>query len=130
LIPNPWEEVRGGLPRAFIRSCLLLLIAERPSYGYDLLEGLAELGMSDVDPGGLYRTLRSMEKDGLVASRWDTSDVGPKRRVYSLTDEGMDWLHAWAGAHAETARILGSFVSRYEGAITEADAVDRLVNDD
>ena len=89
VLPNPWDEVRGGLPRSFLRSCLLLLIAERPSYGYDLLEGLTGLGMADVDAGGLYRTLRSMEKDGLVASRWDDSEVGPKRRVYRLTEDGI-----------------------------------------
>ncbi|MBT8208399.1 MAG: helix-turn-helix transcriptional regulator, partial [Acidimicrobiia bacterium] len=64
-------------------------------------------------PGGLYRTLRAMEHDGLVASVWDSSEVGPPRRVYSLTEDGMDWLHAWAGAHAETRRILGSFLERY-----------------
>lgn len=111
--PNPLEEVNGGLPRSFLRSCLLLLIAERPSYGYDLQEGLGPLGMMSADPGGLYRTLRAMERDGLVASVWDSSEVGPPRRVYSLTEEGMDWLHAWAGAHAETRRILGSFLERY-----------------
>ena len=103
----------GGLPRSFLRSCLLLLIAERPSYGYDLQEGLAALGMVNADPGGLYRTLRAMEKDGLVRSVWDSSEVGPPRRVYSLTDDGRDWLHAWAGAHDETRRILGSFIDRY-----------------
>lgn len=112
-LPNPLEEVSGGLPRSFLRSCLLLLIAEKPSYGYDLQEGLNALGMVNADPGGLYRTLRAMEHDGLVASVWDSSEVGPPRRVYSLTEDGMDWLHAWAGAHAETRRILGSFLERY-----------------
>jgi PadR family transcriptional regulator PadR len=112
-VPNPLEEIGGGLPRSFLRSCLLLLIAERPSYGYDLQQGLKELGMASADPGGLYRTLRALERDGLVDSMWDVSDVGPPRRVYKLTDDGMDWLHAWAGAHRETRRILGSYVERY-----------------
>jgi poly-beta-hydroxybutyrate-responsive repressor len=120
--PDPLEEVRGGLPRAFIKSCLLLLIAERPGYGYDLLAGLAELGMPDADAGGLYRTLRSMENDGLVSSQWDNSQIGPRRRVYSMTDEGMDWLYAWAGAHAETRRILGSFLERFESVSAVSDS--------
>jgi len=119
--PDPLEEVRGGLPRAFIKSCLLLLIAEKPGYGYDLLAGLAELGMPDADAGGLYRTLRSMETDGLVSSKWDNSQIGPRRRVYSMTEEGMDWLYAWAGAHAETRRILGSFLDRFESVTAESD---------
>jgi PadR family transcriptional regulator PadR len=116
--PNALEEISGGLPHSFLRSCLLLLIAEKPSYGYDLQEGLGALGMVNADPGGLYRTLRAMETDGLVASVWDESDVGPTRRVYSVTADGMDWLHAWAGAHAETRRILGSFIERYSAVQT------------
>ena len=43
-----------------------------------------------------------MEKDGLLESSWETSETGPARRGYELTEEGATWLHAWAGAHAET----------------------------
>lgn len=102
------------MPRNFIRSCVLLLVAQRPSHGYDLLERLEQLGVRSADPGGLYRTLRSMEKDGLLLSSWETSAAGPARRGYELTEEGEVWLHAWAGAHAETRRILTTFIERYE----------------
>ena len=87
-----------GLPRNFLRPCLLLLIAEQPSHGYDLLERLGEIGYQRAEPGGLYRTLRLLEQEGLITSNWGDSDVGPRRRTYRLTDEGMDWLHAWAGS--------------------------------
>lgn len=112
-----WEDVEGGLPRNYLRPCLLLLIAERPSHGYDLLERLEELGMAATDPGGLYRMLRSMERDDLVDSEWETSSAGPARRVYTVTDEGMDWLHAWAGALREGRRLLSRFLERYESQV-------------
>ena len=113
------EEVLGGLPRNFLRFCLLLLIAERASHGYDLLERLGSLGIAGTDPGGLYRTLRSMEREGLVSSQWEMSLAGPARRTYWLTDEGLDWLHAWAGTLRENRRVLSLFLRRYE-AVLEA----------
>ena len=86
------EEPQGGLPRNYLRASLLLLIAETPAHGYDLLEQIAQLGLRNVDPGGLYRALRVMEQDGLVASWWEHSTAGPARRSYRLTDEGVEWL--------------------------------------
>lgn len=107
------EDSLLGIPRNFLRPCLLLLIAERPSYGYDLLERLSELGFPQADPGLLYRSLRAMEQEGLVASSWDKSDVGPSRRTYRQTPEGKDWLHAWAGSLRQTRTILDTFLERY-----------------
>jgi len=104
----------GGLPKNFIRPALLLLLKEGGGHGYDLLEKLSELGLPESDPGGLYRTLRWMEQEGLVSSWWVTSDVGPPRRSYHLTPEGEDWLHAWAGALRESRRKVSSFLRRYE----------------
>lgn len=112
--PGPLEVDGGGLPRNFLRPCLLLLLAEMPSHGYDLLVRLAQLGLPAADPGGLYRMLRALERDGLVTSRWETSEAGPARRTYELTDEGREWLHAWAGALAEGRRIVGAFLDRYD----------------
>lgn len=108
------DEVSFGLPRNFMRPCLLLFIAQQPSHGYDLLERLRELGYRQIDAGGLYRSLRSMEQESLVESSWQPSESGPPRRIYRLTEDGEDWLHAWAGALRETHRIVGLFLARYD----------------
>lgn len=108
------EEPQGGLPRNYLRASLLLLIGETPAHGYDLLEQIGELGLKSVDPGGLYRALRVMEQDGLVESWWEHSSAGPARRSYRLTEEGLDWLHAWAGAMREGRRYLTAYLSRYD----------------
>lgn len=108
------DDLSVGLPKNFTRPCLLLLLAERPSHGYDLLERLSQLGLKTIDPGGLYRALRAMEQEGLVRSRWEASELGPARRTYQATEEGRDWLHAWAGTLRETRRIISGFLTRYE----------------
>lgn len=108
------EAAPIGLPRNYVRPCLLLALAEGPSHGYDLLVHVAELGLGRTDAGGLYRTLRAMEHEGLVRSWWEHSDTGPARRTYELTAGGLDWLHAWAGSLREVHRHLAVYLSRYE----------------
>lgn len=111
-------DVPAGLPRAYLRPCLLLLLAEGTSHGYELLEQVAALGLDRVDPGGLYRCLRAMDEEGLVVSTWEPSSSGPARRRYALTDEGLEWLHLLAGSLAEVSRSLATFRRRYL-AVTE-----------
>src|SRR2546426_6603272 len=85
------EEPQGGLPKIFLRPCLLLLLGEGQAHGYDLLVRLTDLGVK-VDPGGLYRPLRAFEREGLVLPRGEPSASGPARRTYVLTPEGDNWL--------------------------------------
>ena len=101
------------LPKNFLRPCLLLLLREQSAHGYDLLERLRRLGFVRDDPGGLYRALRSLERDGLVRSAWEPSTEGPDRRIYQLTRPGMEELHAHAKALLETREVLAHFLSRY-----------------
>ncbi|MFP5326888.1 MAG: PadR family transcriptional regulator [Acidimicrobiia bacterium] len=119
------EEPQGGLPRNYLRACLLLLLKEAPAHGYELLEQITDLGLHGVDPGGLYRALRAMETEGLMVSWWENSETGPARRTYELTEDGVDWLHAWAGALRESHRYLSEYLSRYQ--VAAADGVNDSV---
>lgn len=105
-------QVEGGQPKNFLRPCLLLLLAESPAHGYDLLERLSGFGF-DREPGGLYRNLRSLEHEGLVTSAWEPSLTGPDRRSYVLTPAGGAWLDAWATTLAESRRLLDTFLTRH-----------------
>ena len=102
-----------AVPRNFIRPCVLLLLRESPAHGYDLVERLRAFGFSGEDPGRLYRTLRSLEAEGMVRSAWQASAHGPDRRIYALTGRGMEALHQQVPALREGARVLERFVSRY-----------------
>jgi poly-beta-hydroxybutyrate-responsive repressor len=105
----------------FVEPFLLLLLAEGPGHGYDLMERLAARGfvLADVDPGYLYRTLRGMEAAGVVTSEWASDSRGPNKRTYTLTPEGEQALHDWA-AHLEAHRrglnrFLGAYRERFPG---------------
>jgi len=105
----------GGRVRGFIQPWLLLLLAQKPTHGYELMERLGQDEEAPVaDPGLLYRTLRQLEQDGLVRSTWDTEGRGPARRVYEITDEGVEYLHAWAVNIRRTRERLDRFLAEYQ----------------
>jgi len=113
------ENIDAGQPKNFLRPCLLLLLKESPAHGYELLERLREFDV-DKDPGGLYRTLRAMEHESLVASAWEPSFTGPDRRRYALTANGERWLETSAQTLEDTARVLDRYLARYRRASAPA----------
>lgn len=104
----------NGLPRHYLKPCLLLLLSEGSSHGYDLLEQVRRLGIKGAEPGGLYRYLRAMEKEELVSSWWEPSQAGPARRTYVLTKDGRRALDASVSSLREVREILVSLVDRYD----------------
>jgi poly-beta-hydroxybutyrate-responsive repressor len=107
------HALSSGLPKDFLRPCLLLLLREGDAHGYELLEPVSAFGFDHSDPGALYRALRRLESDGLVRSVWEASESGPKRRVYGLTDVGVEELDRLATDLAEGERRIDAFLDRY-----------------
>ena len=56
-----------------------------------------------------------MEKDGMVRSNWDTSEGGPARRVYSITDAGEAYLNYWTQSLDQYQRMMETFFRIYTG---------------
>lgn len=112
--PGEWE-VRARVER-FIEPTLLELLSERPMHGYELLERIPEIARGErrVDLGNLYRLLRSLEEEGVVASEWDESLAGPAKRVYRLTPSGRALLDAWVVALADARALVTAFLDRHE----------------
>jgi poly-beta-hydroxybutyrate-responsive repressor len=112
--PGHWG-VRARVER-FSEPALLLLLRERATHGYELLEALPSLtGEARVDMGNLYRVLRALEEDGLVTSRWEAGTPGPAKRTYELTAEGNRLLDEWAAALRRSRERIDTFIDRYEG---------------
>lgn len=120
------HAISPSMPKDFLRPCLLLLLRERPSHGYELIERLTMLGFDESDPGGLYRGLRRLEADGLVRSSWERSHGAPQRRTYSLTDAGRAELERRARELAEAEKRIDTFLRRFlEASRTRPAAVPR-----
>lgn len=98
----------------FTTPAALLLLAEGPAHGYELLSRLGEVFPRAANPpeaGGFYRLLRGLEGDGAVSSSWAMPEAGPARRVYRLTDHGRAELDSWAEAIAAEIETMRAFLT-------------------
>lgn len=107
------------LPRHYPVAAFLLLLAERPAHGYELVTRLGELAPTLGDLASHYRLLRTMEADGLVSSAWGPSEAGPHRRTYRLTAPGVSLLHTWAGLLRAGHGAVSAYLERHTGLVGE-----------
>jgi PadR family transcriptional regulator len=101
--------------RRWIEPFVLAMLAGGGTYGYAVLGRLEEMHISNgsLDVGMVYRTLRDLERIGLVRSSWMEESSGPRRRTYHLTAPGYEILDDWAAVMRERARLIGEFNADY-----------------
>ena len=105
----------GGRFNRFVEPRLLLLLIEGKSYGYELVSRLNEISFpgDPLDAGNVYRNLRRMEKEELVESEWAMAKSGPPKRVYRITIEGEDRLHAWTFIFKKRKEAMEKLLEKY-----------------
>jgi poly-beta-hydroxybutyrate-responsive repressor len=91
---------------------LLLLLQKGEAHGYELANELPKYALTDaeVEVAALYRTLRTLEQNRNVTSRWDTGCGGPARRLYRLTDEGEEHLREWVAVLGHMSNSMTRFL--------------------
>lgn len=98
------------LLKGVLDACLLAVISERPSYGYEMTKRLAERGLSAVGEGSIYPVLGRLERDSLVETFRQASNGGPPRKYYRLTENGrrslQRWSDEWRSARSAVDRVL------------------------
>lgn len=105
---GPWGRHGRRAARGDIRAAILVLLAEKPSHGYQIIQELDARsgGAWRVSPGSVYPTLQQLEDEGLVRIVAGETE----RRVYELTDAGKaeaERLRAGAAPWDEVAGAVG-----------------------
>lgn len=91
-------------------ALMLVMLEERPDHGY----GLAERVKPVIDSfGRVYRSLHWLEEVGFVEGRWDTSNAGPARKVFSVTPAGRSALELASPSLRRRARGAGDDESQF-----------------
>jgi PadR family transcriptional regulator, regulatory protein PadR len=86
------------LLKGVLSALLLRLLADRESYGYELVGRLRALGLDGIAEGTVYPALARLEREGRITARLIPSRSGPARKYYRPTRAGYDAL-AEATAH-------------------------------
>jgi PadR family transcriptional regulator, regulatory protein PadR len=90
----------------FFEPCLLFLLLQKPSYGYEIKANLDEKCGCLANIGNLYRCLFRLTKEGQIAKKSVAGTKGPERIMYSITPAGKKLLAVWmAELEKETAKL-------------------------
>lgn len=78
-----------------LEGCILKVISSKETYGYEISEKLKEYGFSDIAEGTIYPLLLRLEKNNFINAVYRKSPVGPKRKYFSITTQGIEELNAF-----------------------------------
>ncbi len=110
---------KSQLMRGTLEGCILKIISEKTTYGYEIMMSLKNNGFSDISEGTIYPLLLRLEKQGSITSKLLPSPLGPKRKYYSITESGMSYLNSfisiWTGISSSVAEILNVNSSSFGG---------------
>ncbi len=102
------EDWLAQVRRGLLELCILTLIGQESTYGYEIVTRLSRTLQLAAGEGTVYPLLRRLRRDGLLSTRWKESDAGPPRQYYELTASGRRHLGAlrddWA-AIVDAVRI-------------------------
>ncbi|MCL7400249.1 MAG: PadR family transcriptional regulator [Thaumarchaeota archaeon] len=101
--------------RGWIQFLIMRILYERPMHGYQLLEEIEErsCGCHRLEPGSIYTLLRRMEERGLLESKWEKAEGGVDRRVYRLTDKGVEALKTGLTSIVKRKRLFEDLINFY-----------------
>jgi len=103
---------RSELLQGTLDLLILRTLAFGPAHGHSIAKHIRSSSdeVLQVETGSLYPALHRMEKRGLIASKWDHSDLGKRARFYRLTPAGRRQFAAeqsiWEQLSGAIARVL------------------------
>ena len=101
------DALRGSLDLLVLKTLSL-----QPMHGWGISQRVQQIsdGVLEVNQGSLYPALQRLEKDGLIASDWGTTDNGRRARYYRLTTAGRralgEELESWRRFAAGLEAVL------------------------
>jgi amphi-Trp domain-containing protein len=118
-----------GMKVGAVSLWLLLLLSEKPMYGYEVIRELEKRfsGYWKPKTGTIYPALQKLEQNGFVTSRIEFPDEVPDRKHYALTVKGHDELSQSMTYWSKMAEVLETYrevhesIARYK---TETDGND------
>ena len=100
------------LLKGLLSPLLLRLLADRESYGYELVQSLRDQGLTEMAEGTVYPALARLEREGRISSRLVSSRTGPARKYYRPTPAGYAALAAGAADWLALAEVVTPALSR------------------
>ena len=101
----PSQMLKGTL-----EGCILAIISGKETYGYEITNELESYGFGKIAEGTIYPLLLRLEKNNLVTSVLKVSELGPKRKYYSLTEEGKKEMKNFFENYNELTKAVNKLI--------------------
>jgi PadR family transcriptional regulator, regulatory protein PadR len=90
-VPDRSTQLLHGV----LDMCLMSIIDEEASYGYEMVHKLRNRGLDLASEGSIYPLLSRLQRQGMIEGYLVQSSEGPARKYYRMTAQGRAALSAW-----------------------------------
>lgn len=107
---------QAQLLKGILEGCVLGIIAQGETYGYDILSRLEGYGFEDLGEGTLYPILTRLDKNGAIVCRRAKSPLGPIRKYYSITPKGQEAYACFRESYRDITQCANRIIFQEEKA--------------
>ncbi|EJP81908.1 TPA: PadR family transcriptional regulator [Bacillus thuringiensis] len=100
--------------KGLLEGCILYIISQEEIYGYELSTKLNQFGFTFVSEGSIYPILLRMKKEKLIEGTLTTSNLGPKRKYYHVTNKGLEKLEVFTRSWNRVSTTVNQLINREE----------------
>lgn len=104
----------GQLLKGVLEGCILGIVSQKETYGYEIVEYLQRCGFEDILEGTVYPIVLRLEKRGSLSSKYRKSEIGPMRKYVTITENGIkeleefqeSWIQLQKAVKLSTTKII------------------------
>ena len=87
------DDWRSQIKRGTLEFCILLMISQKPRYGYEIINKLEGWSILAAKESTVYPLLRRLQNEAYLCATWQDSAQGlPPRKYYALTSTGQQYV--------------------------------------
>lgn len=113
MIRNIEKEWRERVVKNNLDLIILMLLRMKPRWGYEVNIAIRDRFKVYLSAGTLYPLLHSLEENGHIQGEWEL-EKGRGRRIYKITESGINFLQSGERATIELSRVIQSDVQATE----------------
>ena len=110
VLKSAGQDRTTQLLHGVLDMCLMSIISEEASYGYEMVRKLRNRGLDLASEGSIYPLLSRLQRQGMIEGYLVQSSEGPARKYYRMTDQGRGalgrWENDWSGFRNSVDAVL------------------------
>lgn len=105
-------EQESELLKGNTQMLILAVLREEPLHGYAIAREIERRSGDDLKfrDGTLYPALQQLERAGLITGTWEPAEKAPPRKVYRLTELGLEELQRRVGVWSRFVRSVNVII--------------------